>query len=134
MVVTPSREHAVRLYQAIRSHIEERGLTDYGTLVAFSGTVKIDDIEYTEPKLNGFADKELPDRFGYVRADDPSAPTVPKREYRILVVAEKYQTSFDQPLLTTMYVDKPAWTKSRLGTWTSVLDPAGFFRTMPVLL
>ncbi|PXX68526.1 type I restriction enzyme R subunit [Nocardia tenerifensis] len=107
MVVTPSREHAVRLYQAIRSHIEERGLTDYGTLVAFSGTVKIDDLEYTEPKLNGFTEKELPDRFGYVRADDPSTSILPKREYRILVVAEKYQTGFDQPLLTTMYVDKP---------------------------
>ncbi|WP_369223998.1 type I restriction endonuclease subunit R [Streptomyces sp. R39] len=107
MVVTPSREHAVRLYQAIRSHIEERGLTNCGTLVAFSGAVKVDGIEYTEPKLNGFPEKELPGRFGYVRVDDPSAPTIPKPEYRLLVVAEKYQTGFDQPLLTTMYVDKP---------------------------
>ena len=45
--------------------------------------------------------------FGYVRADDPSPNAATKREYRLLVVAEKYQTGFDQPLLCAMYVDKP---------------------------
>lgn len=107
MVVTPSREHAVRLYLAIRKYVDERGATDCGALVAFSGALMVDDVEYTESKLNGFPEKELPGRFGYVRADDANPPSVPKPEYRILVVAEKYQTGFDQPLLTTMYVDKP---------------------------
>ncbi|MEY9871119.1 type I restriction enzyme R subunit [Streptacidiphilus sp. MAP12-33] len=107
MVVTPSREHAVRLYQAIRKYVDERGATDCAALVAFSGALTVNDVEYTESKLNGFPEKELPARFAYVRADDPNPLSVPKPEYRILVVAEKYQTGFDQPLLTTMYVDKP---------------------------
>ncbi|MHA5047168.1 type I restriction endonuclease subunit R [Streptomyces sp. SD15] len=107
MVVTPSREHAIRLYLAIRKYVDERGATDCGAMVAFSGALTVDQVEYTESKLNGFPEKELPGRFGYVRADDSNPPTVPKPEYRILVVAEKYQTGFDQPLLTTMYVDKP---------------------------
>ncbi|MEU6224229.1 DEAD/DEAH box helicase family protein [Streptomyces sp. NPDC047042] len=107
MVVTPSREHAVRLYLAIRKYVDERGATDCAALVAFSGALTVEEVEYTESKLNGFPEKELPARFGYVRVDDPNPPSVPKPEYRILVVAEKYQTGFDQPLLTTMYVDKP---------------------------
>ncbi|MDT0416991.1 DEAD/DEAH box helicase family protein [Streptomyces sp. DSM 41982] len=106
MVVTSGRDHAVRLYQAMRAYIDQRGFTDCGTLVAFSGALTLDGIEYTEAKLNGFAERELPARFGYTRADDPNPPSVPKPEHRILVVAEKYQTGFDQPLLTTMYVDK----------------------------
>ncbi|MFJ7787004.1 type I restriction endonuclease subunit R [Streptomyces albidoflavus] len=106
MVVTSGRDHAVRLYQAMRAYIDQRGFTDCGTLVAFSGALALDGIEYTEAKLNGFPERELPTRFGYTRADDPTPPSVPKPEYRILVVAEKYQTGFDQPLLTTMYVDK----------------------------
>lgn len=106
LVVTSSREHAIRLYQAMRAYIEQRGFDDCGTLVAFSGAKTLEGIEYTEPKLNGFPERELPTRFGYTRADDPNPPSVPKPEHRILVVAEKYQTGFDQPLLTTMYVDK----------------------------
>ncbi|MFJ2743439.1 type I restriction endonuclease subunit R [Streptomyces sp. NPDC087440] len=107
MVVTPSREHAVRLFLAIRKYVDERGAADCTPLVAFSGALTVNEVEYTESKLNGFPEKELPARFGYVRADDSNPPSVPKPEYRILVVAEKYQTGFDQPLLTTMYVDKP---------------------------
>ncbi|WP_407841746.1 type I restriction endonuclease subunit R [Streptomyces sp. DSM 116496] len=107
MVVTPSREHAIRLFLAIRKYVDERGAADCTPLVAFSGARTVDEVEYTESKLNGFPEKELPSRFGYVRADDSNPPSVPKPEYRILVVAEKYQTGFDQPLLTTMYVDKP---------------------------
>ncbi|WP_405487938.1 type I restriction endonuclease subunit R [Streptomyces sp. NBC_00096] len=108
MVVTPGREHAVRLYQAIRSYVEQSGFQDCAALVAFSGTLTLDEgIEYTEAKLNGFTESELPDKFGYTRLDDPRPPTVPRPEYRILVVADKYQTGFDQPFLTTMYVDKP---------------------------
>ena len=107
MVVTRSREHAVKLYQAIRAYVDRREFTDCAALVAFSGTLTVEDIDYTEPKLNGFPERELPARFGYVKADDLHAATRGQREYRILVAAEKYQTGFDQPLLTTMYVDKP---------------------------
>src|SRR6266536_1765263 len=88
-------------------YIALRGYTDCGTLVAFSGTLTLDRTDYTETKLNGFSEGELPARFGYTRADDPHAAVRQQDEYRILVVAEKYQTGFDQPLLTTMYVDKP---------------------------
>ncbi|MCX6238192.1 MAG: type I restriction endonuclease [Bacteroidia bacterium] len=99
MVVTSSRKHALRYYLEFKDYIREKGY-DQGpnkirALVAFSGSV-IDDFYpegVTETKLNGFGEKELPDKF--------STP-----EYQILLVADKYQTGFDQPLLHTMYVDK----------------------------
>ncbi len=74
--------------------MEKKGYRDVRALVAFSRTVTDPDthVEYREPLLNGFGEKELPQRF----ASD---------EYQVLVVAEKYQTGFDQPLLHTMYVD-----------------------------
>jgi type I restriction enzyme R subunit len=110
MVVTGSREGALRLYTAINKYIETNGYTGCDALVAFSGEFDLDGIEVTEARLNGFGESELPERFGYTAADDKHAGT-PKakqeREYKLLVVAEKYQTGFDQPLLTTMYVDKP---------------------------
>ena len=64
-------------------------------------------ITVTEAQLNGFSEGQLPKMFDYTRADDPHAATSGKREYRLLVAAEKYQTGFDQPLLCAMYVDKP---------------------------
>ena len=78
-------------------------------LVAFSGSLPDEHkgLEFTESQLNGFPESQLPDRFGYVKADDPSAAAREQDEYRILVVADKYQTGFDQPLLCGMYVDKP---------------------------
>jgi len=97
MVVTSSRLHAVRYKQAFDKYIAEKGYTGIRTLVAFSGTVIDPDIpgkEYTEVGMNkGIKEKELPKKFA---ADD----------YQVLLVAEKYQTGFDQPLLHTMYVDK----------------------------
>ena len=109
MVVTSSRDHAVRLYRKLVAYRDTRGYDDCGVLVAFSGELAVaglDDDTVTEAGINGFAEDELPKRFGYTPADDPHANTKPKAEYRILVVADKYQTGFDQPLLTTMYVDK----------------------------
>ncbi|GLZ00252.1 DEAD/DEAH box helicase family protein [Actinoplanes sp. NBRC 103695] len=110
MVVTGSREGALRLYTAINKYIETNGYTGCDALVAFSGELELDGVEVTEARLNGFGEGELPEKFGYTAADDKHAGT-PKakqeREYKLLVVAEKYQTGFDQPLLTTMYVDKP---------------------------
>ena len=97
MVVTSSRLHAVRYKQAFDRYISEKKYTGIKTLVAFSGTVPDPDatgVEYTETGMNkGIREKELPERF----ATD---------EYQVLLVAEKYQTGFDQPLLHTMYVDK----------------------------
>ncbi|MFI6477627.1 type I restriction endonuclease subunit R [Nonomuraea sp. NPDC050663] len=108
MVVTSGRQHALDLYQAIRNYVSLRGYTDCGTLVAFSGQLKNDaGLEFTESQLNGFPESQLPDRFAYTKADDPQAVARNQDEYRLLVVADKYQTGFDQPLLCGMYVDKP---------------------------
>jgi len=93
MVVTSSRLHAVRYKLAFDEYIKKKGYKDMKTLVAFTGTVKDDGLEYTESSMNKFKESELPERF----ATD---------EYQVLLVAEKYQTGFDQPLLHTMYVDK----------------------------
>ncbi|UZW12850.1 type I restriction endonuclease [Clostridium pasteurianum] len=94
MVVTSSRLHAVRYKQAFDKYIKEKGYDDLKALVAFSGTVDDNGVQHTEPEMNGFGEKELPEKF---HTD----------EYKILLVAEKYQTGFDEPLLHTMYVDKP---------------------------
>lgn len=95
MVVTSSRLHAVRYKEEFDKYIKEKGYNDIKTIVAFSGKVMYDNAPegVTEVEMNGFAEKELPKKF----ATD---------EYQLLLVADKYQTGFDQPLLHTMYVDK----------------------------
>jgi type I restriction enzyme R subunit len=96
MVVTGSRLEAVRYKQSFDEYIKKKGYA-IRTLVAFSGTVvddKLPGMTYTEEKMNlGIREKELPEKFA-------------TQEYQVLLVAEKYQTGFDQPLLHTMYVDK----------------------------
>jgi type I restriction enzyme R subunit len=105
MVVTRSRADALAMYQAMQTYADALG---YGTLVAFSGSLEpTPGVTVTEAQLNGFSEGQLPKMFDYTRADDPHAATSGKREYRLLVAAEKYQTGFDQPLLCAMYVDKP---------------------------
>jgi type I restriction enzyme R subunit len=110
MVVTASRHSAVQMARAIKRYIDDRAYADPGVLVAFSGSLTYDGEETTEPKENGgLSESALPKAFAYTRKDDKAVRTGAKatqREYRILVVAEKYQTGFDQPLLTTMYVNK----------------------------
>ena len=94
MVVTSSRLHAVRYKQNIDRYIEQKGYADIKTLVAFSG--KIDDgtgLPLTETNMNGFPEARTAVEFS-------------TRDYAVLIVAEKFQTGFDQPLLHTMYVDK----------------------------
>ncbi len=95
MVVSSSRLHAVRYKEEFDKYISNKGYTDIKTLVAFSGKVIYDAYPdgVTEKELNGFSEKELPKKFD-------------SGEYQILLVADKYQTGFDQPLLHTMYVDK----------------------------
>ena len=95
MVVTRSRLHAVRYKQAIDAYIAEKNYKDVRTLVAFSGTVYDPDVkgsEYTEYLMNAIKSSAIPEEFA--------------KSYQVLVVAEKFQTGFDQPLLHTMYVDK----------------------------
>ncbi|MCL2583501.1 MAG: DEAD/DEAH box helicase family protein, partial [Streptosporangiales bacterium] len=109
MVVCTGRQHAFDMYNEIRKWDDDLPGCGFGVLIAFSGTLKDEHttLEFTEAQLNGFSERRLPEMFGYVKADDPQARKRNQDEYRILVVADKYQTGFDQPLLCGMYVDKP---------------------------
>ena len=98
MVVTASRLHAVRYLFEFRRYIEAHNYNDLDVLVAFSGSLKDDGQEWTEEKINKnkngetIKESQLKDYF--------------KNEFDMLIVAEKYQTGFDEPLLHTMFVDK----------------------------
>lgn len=92
MIVTSSRENAVKYYFAFRDYLASY-YPHYQALVAFSGDVVLDGESYSESGLNNMPETRLKDEFE-------------KDNYRFLIVAEKYQTGFDQPLLHTMYVDK----------------------------
>ncbi len=99
MIVTPSRLHAVRYVLEFKKQIEEKGYSNLDVLVAFSGEIEDNGESYTEEKINKTKDgetikeKALPAAF---HTDD----------FGMLIVAEKYQTGFDEPLLHTMFVDK----------------------------
>ena len=93
MVITPSREAAVKYYKAFKDYIAKMNYTDIQPLVAFSGKVSVDDEEYTEFSINGFSEEKLPSEFD-------------KDNYQVLLVANKYQAGFDQPKLCAMYVLK----------------------------
>jgi type I restriction enzyme R subunit len=92
MVVTQNIETAIRYYQAITRLLAKQG-NPFKTLIAFSGSKTVDGVEYTEADVNGFAETDTKDKFD-------------TDEYRLLVVANKYLTGFDQPKLCAMYVDK----------------------------
>lgn len=92
MVVTASRLHAVRYLFEFKRYIKEHNYSDLDVLVAFSGTVTDDGKDWTEEKINGIKENQLKKAFH----DD----------FDMLIVAEKYQTGFDEPLLHTMFVDK----------------------------
>jgi type I restriction enzyme R subunit len=94
MVVTASREHAARYKLALDKYVNTKGYTDIGILVAFSGQLDLDGDTVSEAKMNGFPESQTTVEF------DTDA-------WHVLVVAEKYQTGFDQPKLYAMYVDKP---------------------------
>jgi len=92
MVITQNIETAIRYYKAITRILEDQG-NPFKVAIAFSGTKEVDGIEYTEADMNGFAETDTKDKFD-------------TDEYRLLVVANKYLTGFDQPKLCAMYVDK----------------------------
>ncbi|WP_312400136.1 DEAD/DEAH box helicase family protein [Chryseobacterium sp.] len=92
MVVTQSIESAIRYYQALQQLLNSRG-NPFKIVIAFSGEKEVDGIKYTEAQMNGFPESETKDKFD-------------EDEYRVLVVANKYLTGFDQPKLSAMYVDK----------------------------
>lgn len=94
MIVTKSRLHAVRYKLAFDAYLKEKGY-EHKALVAFSGSVIDPDskLEYTESQMNHIPESQTAEEFK-------------KDEYKFLIVAEKFQTGFDQPLLSAMYVDK----------------------------
>ncbi len=93
MVITASRASAVKYRQAFDDYVTRKGYSDVKALVAFSGKVKLNDVEYSEPMMNGFSEEKLPRQFD-------------TDNYNVLLVANKYQTGFDQPKLCAMYVLK----------------------------
>ena len=95
MVITASRESAVKYRKAFEDYVTRKGYKDIHALVAFSGKVilKDDNKEYSEVGMNGFGEDELPDHFN-------------EDDYNVLLVANKYQTGFDQPKLCAMYILK----------------------------
>ena len=98
MVVTSSRAHAVRYFFAIKEYCKQNKITDVHPMVAFSGKVEYQGVEYTEPKLNKRGEKTISeDKLPLYFASD---------FYNMLIVADKYQTGFDEPMLHTMFVDK----------------------------
>lgn len=113
MVVTHSRAHAVLYKQALDEVLREQNLS-FGLLVAFSGTVTINERKYTEENMNPPSTGDIAEAF-----KNPAQ--------RILVVANKFQTGFDQPLLHTMYVDK------KLGGVAAVQTLSRLNRTFPPL-
>lgn len=92
MVITQSIESAIRYYKGLTAILKDKG-SPFKVAIAFSGEKTVDGIEYTEADMNGFPEKDTKDKFD-------------EDEYRILVVANKYLTGFDQPKLCAMYVDK----------------------------
>ena len=92
MVVTQSIESAIKYYFALKNILKDKG-NPFQIAIAFSGKKTIDGIEYSEDSLNGFPEKDTRDKFS-------------EDDFKMLVVANKYLTGFDQPKLTAMYVDK----------------------------
>lgn len=98
MVVCPSRAHAVRYFLTMREYCAQKGYTDVNPLVAFSGSVSYNGMEYTETQLNSTEELKI---------SETALPMYFASEmFNVLIVAEKYQTGFDEPKLHSMFVDK----------------------------
>ena len=98
MLISPSRAHAVRYFLAMKDYCKKQGYTDVNPLVAFSGAVSYNGVEYTEPQLNSTEELKISENAlpMYFASD----------MFNVLIVAEKYQTGFDEPQLHSMFVDK----------------------------
>ncbi len=92
MIVTQNITTAIRYYKAVTRQLEKLG-NPFKVLIAFSGEKEVKSVAYTEAGMNGFAENKTRDKFD-------------TDEYRLLIVANKYLTGFDQPKLAAMYVDK----------------------------
>lgn len=108
MILTQNIETAVRYYQAVQAELEGRG-NPFRALIAFSGEKEIDGNTYTEALLNGFSEEKT--RFYFDGYDEHGKALQlngrsVENTFRLLIVANKYLTGFDQPKLSTMYVDK----------------------------
>jgi len=108
MIVTQNIEAAIRYHKAVQGELSRRGWP-FEALVAFSGEKKVDGVEYTEAGINGFSEDKT--RYYFDGHDEHGRPMKLNGEnvsnrFRLLVVANKYLTGFDQPRLTAMYVDK----------------------------
>ncbi len=115
MVVTASRAHAVRYFMTIKKYCKDNKITNVNPMVAFSGKVEYGGKEYTESMLNSTSERKISeDRLPLYFSSDL---------YNMLIVADKYQTGFDEPMLHTMFVDKKlknvkaVQTLSRLNRW-----------------
>lgn len=115
MVVTSSRAHALRYFFAVKAYCQKHKIKDVHPMVAFSGKVEYKGQEYTEPMLNSTPERKISeDKLPLYFASDI---------YNMLIVADKYQTGFDEPMLHTMFVDKhlrdvkAVQTLSRLNRW-----------------
>ncbi len=98
MVVCPSRAHAVKYFLAMKKYCTQKGYNDVNPLVAFSGTVISEGKEYTEPQLNSTEELKI---------SETALPLYFASDmFNVLIVAEKYQTGFDEPKLHSMFVDK----------------------------
>jgi type I restriction enzyme R subunit len=93
MVVTSGVERAIQYFHAFKAYLQDRK-SPYQAIVAFSGEHEYGDAKVSEPSLNGFRSADIAEKI----QDDP---------YRFLICADKFQTGYDEPLLHTMYVDKP---------------------------
>ncbi|MCM1140020.1 MAG: type I restriction endonuclease [Muribaculum sp.] len=115
MIVSPSRAHALRYYMAMKEYCKQKGYEDIRPLVAFSGKLEFGGETYTESQLNSTPERRISEeRLPLYFASDL---------YNVLIVADKYQTGFDEPKLHTMFVDKrlkdvkAVQTLSRLNRW-----------------
>lgn len=98
MVVSPSRAHAVRFFLTMKDYCAKKGYKDVKPMVAFSGSVEFGGQEYTEPQLNSTAELKI---------SESALPIYFASDmFNVLIVADKYQTGFDEPLLHTMFVAK----------------------------
>lgn len=108
MIVTQNIEMAIRYYKAVQAELAKRG-NPFKALIAFSGEKEVDGIKYSEAEINGFPEDKTREYFdGYDKSGKPmrlNGESV-ENSFRLLVVANKYLTGFDQPKLCAMYVDK----------------------------